>query len=139
MSRSVIFLVVIPIAILLLSACGPSARGPIRLSEKDAGRTVELHTGDTLKVTMVEKPSTGYRWEVASGDTAILKQVGGREFRYHIISELISIIGVVGGDSGEATFHFEASASGQTVLKLVLQRPRNIRPVQTFEVTVVVK
>ncbi|MEW6231204.1 MAG: protease inhibitor I42 family protein [Chloroflexota bacterium] len=100
---------------------------------------MELHTGDTLKVTLGEKPSTGYRWEVASGDTAILKQVGGREFKYDIVSYITSLLGVVGGDSGEATFRFAASTSGQTVLKLVLRRPGDGRLLGTYEVTVVVK
>ena len=127
--------------ILLLSACGapsppPSnSTGPVsprKLSEQDDGGTVTLGIGEQLDITLAANPTTGYQWEVASGDSAVLKQVG--EPVYTADSAAL-------GSGGTMTFHFVALAPGQTTLKLVYHRPfeKDTPPVQTFEITAVVK
>jgi len=50
------------------------------VSEKNANSNVQLHTGDKFVVTLDGNPTTGYKWEVASSDAAILKQVGEAQF-----------------------------------------------------------
>jgi inhibitor of cysteine peptidase len=125
-------LFVFPAVVLSLSACGPSGRGARQLSENESGSTVELHTGDTLEVALSGNPTTGYQWEIASGDTKVIKWREKPEYR----SDSAAV-----GSSGMFTFTFEAAAPGQTVLRLVYHRPfeRNVPPARTFEFTVIVK
>ena len=125
---------------LLLSACSaapqsPTPTGPAsakKIGEPDNGSTVTLHTGDQLDITLAANPTTGYQWEIAAGDAAVVKLVGGPEYAPG---------GSALGSGGKTTFHFEAVAPGQTTLKLIYHRPfeKNTPPVNTFEVTVVVK
>ncbi|MEW6182112.1 MAG: protease inhibitor I42 family protein [Bacillota bacterium] len=102
------------------------------MTEKDSGRTVELQAGNTLEVVLSGKPTTGYGWEVASGDEAVIKQVGEPEYK----ADTARI-----GSDGKTTFHFKASAPGRTELKLVYRRPweKNVPPEKTFEATVAVR
>jgi inhibitor of cysteine peptidase len=125
-------LAVVPAVVLALGACASSGRGPRQLSEKDSGSTVELRMGETLEVVLRGNPTTGYQWEIASGDTSVVKQRGKPEYR----SDSAGI-----GSSGNFTFTFEAAAPGQTTLRLVYHRPfeRNVPPARTFEITVVVR
>lgn len=129
MFRLPVLFVVTLIAVILLVACGSSATG---LSEEDAGRTVELRAGDSLEVTLVGNPTTGYMWEVGSVDAAVLTQVGEPEFKAD--SDLI-------GAPGTITLRFEAVAPGETDLQLVYRRPweEGVAPLETFEATIVVK
>jgi inhibitor of cysteine peptidase len=103
-----------------------------RLSEEDAGSTVELRVGDTLEVVLDGNPTTGFLWETAAVDASVLKQLGEPEFEPD--TALI-------GSGGKFTFRFEAAASGQTLLKLVYHRPweKDIPPEKTFEVNVTVQ
>lgn len=118
---------------MVLSGCqNPFVTGPTQLTEKDAGRTVEMKAGDTLQVTLEGNPTTGYDWERASGDEAVLEQLGASTYKAD--SDLI-------GSGGQVTLRFEAVAAGQTTLQLVYHRPweTDEPPAETFEVTVVVK
>jgi len=131
MSRLTIVLVV-ALVVLALGACGPAASKQLNLSEKDAGRTVQLPVGGTLEVVLEGNPTTGYLWEAAAGDTAIIRQVGEAQFK----PDTSAI-----GSPGKMTLRFTGVAAGQTALKLIYHRPfeKNVPPVKTFEVTVVVK
>ena len=136
MARRVVFVGSVMAGAGLLWACasrstpGPSTR---RLSDADAGASVELRVGDVLEVTLPGNPTTGYTWEVDTGDAAILRPSGEAEFQ----SEGTAVVG--GG--GALTLRFEAVAAGQTPLKLVYHRPfeTGVAPAQTFEVSVTVK
>jgi inhibitor of cysteine peptidase len=105
---------------------------PTRLSEQDSGKTVELHAGDKLEVSLKGNPTTGYQWEMAAVDAAILKLVGEPEFNPD--SSAL-------GAGGKVTFRFEAVAAGQTTLQLIYHRSfeKNVPPIKTFKATVVVK
>jgi inhibitor of cysteine peptidase len=129
MFRLPVLFVVALIAAALLVACSSSAT---ELSEEDAGRTVELRAGDSLEVTLVGNPTTGYMWEVGSVDAAVLTQVGEPEFKAD--SDLI-------GSPGTITLRFEAVAPGQTDLQLIYHRPweEGVAPLETFEAMIVVK
>ena len=104
----------------------------VRLSEEDAGSTVELRVSDTMEVVLDGNPTTGFLWETAAVDASVLKQLGEPEFEPD--TNLI-------GSGGKFTFRFEAVASGQTLLKLVYHRPweKDVPPEETFEVTVIVQ
>ena len=105
---------------------------PTRLSEQDRGKTVELHAGDKLEVSLKGNPTTGYQWEMAVVDAAILKLVGEPEFSPDS--------GALGA-GGKVTLRLQAVAAGQTTLQLIYHRPfeKNTPPTKAFKATVVVK
>ena len=106
------------------------------LTEMDNGKTIELSTGQTLKITLTSNPSTGYSWEKVSGEETVIKPIGEPAF----VSDP-NPSGAV-GVGGKTTFTLEAAGmSDETTLKLVYHRPweKDTLPIQTFEVKVVVK
>ena len=118
---------------MVLSGCqNPFVKGPVKLTETDAGSTVEMNVGDMLEVMLEGNPTTGYDWEMASGDAAVLEQLGASTYKAD--SDLM-------GSGGQVTLRFEAVAAGQTTLQLVYHRPweTDEPPAQTFEVSVIVK
>ncbi len=120
------------IAILTLAACRSAAPDPVAITEADAGKTIELHPGDQLMVTLDGNITTGYTWENTLPDAAVLKQNGEAEFKAE--SDKI-------GAGGKITLKFDAVSAGQVNLKLVYHRPweKDVQPINTYEVTVVVK
>ena len=119
----------------LLSACGTSAtpeKSAKQITEADAGHQIELRTGDTLEITLPLNPTTGFQWEVSDLDSTILRPVGEPIFKPS--SNAV-------GSGGQVTLHFESVRAGQTALRLILHRPfeTDVAPMQTFEVTVIVK
>jgi len=118
---------------MVLSGCqNPFVKGPVKLTETDAGSTVEMNVGDMLEVLLEGNPTTGYDWEMASGDAAVLEQLGASTYKAD--SDLM-------GAGGQVTLRFKAVAAGQTTLQLVYHRPweTDEPPAQTFEVSVIVK
>ena len=91
-----------------------------------------MYVGDILEVMLKGNPTTGYMWEVASVDASILMQVGKTEFKAD--SKLL-------GAGGKIIMRFKAAGAGQTSLRLVYHRSfeKNVPPLKTFEVTIVVK
>jgi inhibitor of cysteine peptidase len=112
--------------------CVGMPEASVRLSEEDAGSTVELRVGDTMEVVLDGNPTTGFQWETVAMDTSVLKQLGEPGFEPY--TALI-------GSGGKFTFRFEAVASGQTLLQLVYHRPweTDVPPEKTFEVNVTVQ
>ena len=134
MLRSVNTAVVLSLVILILVSCIEAAEGlpAVKLDEDNNNQTVELQIGQKADLVLDENPTTGYRWEVASMDKAVLKQTEEPEFKPD--SEAI-------GAGGEKTFHFKAVAPGRTTLKLIYHRSweTSVPPVKTFEATIIVK
>jgi predicted secreted protein len=63
-------------------ACGSAAANPatrtIDLVEKDAGTTVQVRAGDTVRVQLVESfpvPGSSLVWDVTSSDRAVLSVI----------------------------------------------------------------
>jgi inhibitor of cysteine peptidase len=114
----------------------PAPTGPttVALTEKDAGRTINLHPGDTLQVTLAGNPSTGFGWYAPSLDTKILKQEGDWEFKSADSSPAKV------GAPGTLTLKFSTAGSGRTALHLVYHQPWDSKtpPAHKFDVTVVV-
>jgi inhibitor of cysteine peptidase len=101
------------------------------LTEADAGRTIELRTGDRLSISLGGNPTTGYSWGLAAVDERVLAPKG--KPGYAASSEAV-------GAGGVFAFEFEAVAAGQTALHLVYRRPwEKRRPAQTFAVNVTVQ
>ena len=128
----IVLLLVLGVTMVLSGCQNPFVEGPIKLTEKDAGRTVEMKVGDTLQVMLEGNPTTGYDWERASGDEAVLEQLGASTFKAD--SDLM-------GSGGQVTLRFKAVAAGQTTLQLVYHRPweEDVEPLETFSVQVVVR
>jgi inhibitor of cysteine peptidase len=132
------------VAVLAVTGCGQAqgeivnadvANTPAPEIVVDAGANgsrVELAKGQALAISLEANPSTGYSWEVAEGDQAVLRPVGEPQFAAQ--SGLM-------GAAGMETLGFEAAGTGQTTLKLVYHRPweKDVEPLQTFSIEVVVK
>jgi inhibitor of cysteine peptidase len=118
--------------LLSLAGCKTGAGSPLVLSEKDAGRTIDLNKGDTLVVALDGNMTTGYTWEMLPQDPAILQQVGAAE----VTPDSTAL-----GSGGKIALKFEAVQTGQAPLKLVYRRSfeKDVAPLNTFEVNVNVK
>jgi len=113
-----------------LTACG--AANEVNLEAGDNGSQVELNTGQTLVISLEGNPTTGYTWEVAELDEAVLKQVGEVEFEQEDTGDV--------GVGGVQILRFESVSTGQTDLELVYHRSweEDEEPLKTFSVQVVV-
>ncbi len=131
----VVALVIIAAAVtaLLLSGTGLGAREPATfvVSEQNANGNVALHVGDKLVVSLAGNLTTGYTWEVASTDAAILKPVDQAQF---------TPAATAVGSGGKVSLEFEAVGAGQTSVKLLYHRPfeAGVAPLKTFELTATV-
>ena len=119
------------ILFLVVSAC-TSGAVEHQLTAANANQTIEVKVGDTLVVELEGNPTTGFSWEAAELDQAVLEQVGEPE--YIAESDLLGAPGVI-------SLRFKAAGPGQTLLKLVYHRPweQDLPPEETFEVTIVVQ
>ena len=124
---------IIALAVLLaFTACRPSGPATISLSERDAGREIELHKGDLLEISLEGNPGTGYSWEALTGESPVLEQMGETEF----IQEK-----KLAGSPGQFVLRFEAISAGEQALQLVYHRSweTDVLPLNTFEVSVMVE
>lgn len=113
-----------------MTGCSPKI---VKLTEVDNNKEISMQVGNQLTITLPGNPSTGYNWEVQSGDTAILGMVGEAQF----VSDNSDLVGA----GGKLTLTFEALKSGSTTLELVYHRAweTDVAPLQTFTVQVTVK
>ena len=130
--KPVSYAIILSVVALLYVLAVPSVRGAVMLSEKDTGSTVWILSGETLEVALKGNPTTGYMWEVASVDTTVLVRIGKAEFIPDRMAR---------GAGGMIIVRFKAGKAGQTHLKLIYHRSfeKDIPPVKTFEVTVLVE
>lgn len=111
MQRLAVTLAALGFAILAAS-CGTTTHAAgttVVLGEKDAGRTVQVNVGDTVRVTLVENrpvPGSSLTWNVTSSDPSVL-QPG-------TVTRNPAIVTPVGSDTYTADFF--ATKSGQAVL-----------------------
>ena len=96
------------------------------LTEIDAGRVVELHTGDQFLVVLSGNPTTGYQWLITALSKKILRPVGEPE--YQNSSDLV-------GSGGVFRFLFESVGVGETTLRFAYKRPFEVgkRPLMGFK------
>jgi inhibitor of cysteine peptidase len=121
------------VAVLLLGGgFGTPQPATVNVSEQNAISNVQQQVGDRLVVTLDGNPTTGYSWEVASNDPAILRPIGEAQ-----VTPDTSAL----GSGGKVTRQFEAVGAGQMPLKLIYHRPfeTGVAPLKTFEMTVTVE
>ncbi|MFH0771519.1 MAG: protease inhibitor I42 family protein [Candidatus Omnitrophota bacterium] len=109
-----------------------NAKCGIKLTEQDDGCIVRMGIGGKLDLVLAGNPTTGYGWETTSLDSAIVREIGGHEFKPD--NKAI-------GSGGRVTLHFEGVGAGRAQLKLVYRRPweKDVEPLDVFEITVVVR
>jgi inhibitor of cysteine peptidase len=129
MKRLFTFVILGLIMTIVLTACSGKN---IKINADSNGQTISMNTGDTLTVSIEGNPTTGYTWELSEVDQAILKSAGDPDFKSS--STLV-------GAGGTYTFKFDAIAAGTTTMKLKYWRSfeKDTPPINTFEVTVIVK
>lgn len=76
--------------------------------ETDNNRTVEISEGETLRISLIENATTGYRWGVESYTRALLDP---EEPVTQYAKKAI-------GSGGEVTFAFKAKARGTAEIAL---------------------
>ena len=120
------------VILLLVTGCSPKT---VNLTGADNGSSVTLRPSQELVIALESNPTTGYSWQVAEVDPAILAQVGESEYKQSAGSE--GLVGV----GGTETLRFEAVAAGEVTLTLGYARPweTDVLPIETFVVTVVVE
>jgi predicted secreted protein len=125
MHKTFTYLAALVALVLTLSACGAAA---VRLDERHNGVSVEVDSGGKITITLAGNPTTGYSWELATYDAAVVEPVGEPEYK----SDSMLI-----GGGGAYTFTFKALAPGVTKVKLVYQRSweMEVEPIEVFEVT----
>ena len=103
----------------------------MKISAEDNGGQVTLEVGQTLVLTLASNPTTGYEWEIAEIDEAILKET------HH---EYKADWPVLIGSGGKEIWRFQAQSSGSTTLSLEYRRSwEKAEPIETFGVEVVVR
>lgn len=122
--------VVLLLAGLLLTACGPR-----EFRDADSGGAVELNAGETMLVTLVSNPTTGYSWQIIENDKEVLEPQGEPVYKADPAAEGLA------GAGGTETFTFVAVQPGTVTLTLGYLRPweEGVPPVQIYTLTVTVK
>ncbi len=129
-----IILVVILVVVLAMAA-GCAKSNEVRIDEGQNGQQVAVKQDQTLAVKLESNPTTGYSWEVAECDAAVLQQQGESTYEQANKNQNLA------GGGGWQTFHFQPLKAGETRLKLIYRRPweKGVEPIKTYEVDVKVK
>jgi inhibitor of cysteine peptidase len=102
------------------------------LDQKNNGERITVALTQEIYVSLNANPGSGYTWETAELDTAIIRRLPKKS---------IQPDNPLPGSQGKQTFCFKAASEGKTGLKLIYHRPweKNIAPIDTFYVQVRVK
>lgn len=127
------WLTVLFVIVLLTGGCSVNE---VRLNDSHTGMQKELTRDQVLFVTLESNPTTGYSWQVAEIDKAVLRQVGNSEYK----SSASGNPPVVGAGGAE-TFRFETVSAGNSTLKLVYRRPweKDVPPIKTYTLQIAVR
>ena len=90
-----------------------SAMPPLTFSQADHDKSVPIKLGDIVHLTLNETPTTGFRWDIEEGNSAILEILS---------SEYNQPPGASVGGAGEHNWTFKARQAGN--VRLVLKRWR---------------
>jgi inhibitor of cysteine peptidase len=104
----------------------------VEMGELGPSASVQLRVGDTFRVVLTANVSTGYSWQVAANDAAILQPAS---------SQNTPAAQQRMGAPGRQTLSFTAKAPGQDHLTLDYARPweKNAKPARTYALSVTVK
>jgi inhibitor of cysteine peptidase len=120
-------------AALGLLAGTASACKVVSVGKAENGKTVTLHAGDQLLVTLAANATTGYAWKVQSVQKQILKPLASKYVPAPNPTHLV-------GKGGVAKLTFRAKSVGTTTLKLVYVRSfEPTAPAGSFKLRVVVE
>lgn len=131
--RALIALVIgaLLITVVAASAFAQTASEPIKLTDKDAGKTIPLKPGDMVQISLPGNATTGYSWGVVGVDNNVLTQVGNWDY---VTSSTTP------GAPGMYVLTFQAVNAGTTDLALGYKQwwDETMKPEKTFELTAVV-
>ena len=118
---------------LLSSACSTTGgKSGGSFTEADSGKTFETSPGATLDIQLKGNYTTGYSWNVAVCDNAVIQPAGAK----YVPSQP-----QLAGSGGVQHYTFNVVGKGQTTLKITYHRPweKDVPPAQTFALQVVSK
>ena len=132
MKNTISTLTILVLIMGILTACQTGSTNTVTINEDDAGKTIELKTGDTLLVSLEGNMTTGFSWIPAPQDPVLLELVGD----VTITPESDAV-----GAPGTLVLTFKATKTGQTTLHLDYKRSweEGVTSEKVFDVTVVVK
>ncbi len=98
------------------------AAGMLLLSSADHGRRIDIAPGSEFTLTLVDNPSTGYRWSLAPFNRTVVQLISETALPSNVdASGSLSQPQPV-GRAGQVVFRFKALRPGQTVISLKLYR-----------------
>jgi inhibitor of cysteine peptidase len=124
----------IAIAIVLLSVWSagcPHKAVTITADKNYDGRTTRLGVGDTVKLSLAENPTTGYRWEILAKAEPACVVVSDAYVANPAMNQI--------GGGGAHEWEIRAVKKGTGTLKLGYRRPWEKDAARTFTLVMVVK
>jgi inhibitor of cysteine peptidase len=99
-------------------------------TEADSGKTFTTAPGGTLDIRLKGNATTGYSWNVAACDKAVIQLAN---------SQYVPNQPHLAGSGGVQHYTFKIVGKGRTMLKVTYQRvwEKDVPPAQTFELQVV--
>lgn len=106
----------LPTAIALLVGCAQQPTS-VTVQEKQLGDCpVDLHTGQTVTVSLPSNPTTGFRWTVLDAAPGVLRSLGPEVY------STPEDAGLVGG-AGKSLWRYQVYQAGEARLHMTYQRP----------------
>jgi inhibitor of cysteine peptidase len=125
---AVVVLGVLALVLVLVTRGADGVVGTLR--EDDAGAVVEMSVGEHVVVKLEGNPTTGFTWEVAQVDRAVLVPSGEPDYESDSDAE---------GSGGTYTFRFAAVGRGEAEVVMVYRRTwEGEEPADTFTFRVLV-
>ena len=117
--------------VVLVGGCPFVPAGSLVFEAEDSGSDVTVDVGAKLIVRLASNASTGYQWELAELDTAVVE---------HTSTTFRSACRIpTPGCGGTDTWTFTALSPGSTALRMVYHRSwEDQEPAETFELNVTV-
>ncbi|MBC9250179.1 peptidase inhibitor I42 [Pseudomonas alcaligenes] len=125
----------LPCSLALLAACSSGPKPSVNMEEKQLGKCpMQLHSGQTLTITLPSNPTTGFRWVVADAAPGVLRSLGPEVY---VTPE---DAGLVGG-AGQSSWRYQAYQVGQGRLLMQYQRPWEVgvAPAKTIDCAISVR
>lgn len=126
------------IVLVFATGCATKER-IVTVTASASGSTVNIGTGDRLRVELPSNPSTGYSWQTQELNSWVLARTKRPQFTpdWVVGADRQRMVG--GG--GKLTLEYEAIGAGTSAVKIAYSRPweTNTAPAKTFQMTVVVK
>lgn len=119
------------VTVMAASVLAQAPTEPLKLTDKDNGKTVQLKPGDMVEITLPGNATTGYSWGVVGVDESVLKQVGGWDYTPSSDTP---------GAPGTYVLTFQAVGAGTTDLALGYKQwwDEKMKAEKTFEISAVV-